>query len=55
MLDTNHDGVLSKQEFQAILNYNKSLKFNEADMQLFVFNSKKYILAKFKNNKFEYI
>ena len=40
MLDTNHDGHLSKQEFQAVLNYNKSFSFNEADMQLFVIKKK---------------
>ena len=37
MLDINSDGILTKEEFQAVLNYNnKNLKFNEADMQLFV-------------------
>ena len=33
-LDVNSDGVLTKQEFQAVLNYNASLQFNEANMQL---------------------
>ena len=37
MLDLNSDGILTKKEFQAVLNYNnQNLKSNEADMQLFV-------------------